>query len=165
VLEAVREGRATVGVLPVPRVDETEGWWRNLAQNGPGVPRIVARLPFAVVEPPRADSPEALAISLALTEPTEHDRGYLVLEIEEMFSRSHLKQLLGAAAFEPVEMHIAEEAGGRALCLIEVEGFVDGEDPRCAALLAAGDNGIAQVWAIGAFAVPIPLAEMEKMRR
>jgi len=165
VLEAVREGRATVGVLPVPRGDETEGWWRNLAQNGPGVPRIVARLPFAVVEAPRADSPEALAISLAVTEPTDRDRAYLVLETEEMFSRSHLKQLVSAAGFETVEMHISEEAGGRALSLVEVEGFVADDDPRSAALLEAGDNGIAQIWAVGGFAVPVSLTEMEKVRR
>jgi len=164
VLEAVREGRATVGVLPVPQVGETEGWWRHLAQNGAGVPRIVARLPFAVVEAPRADSPEALAISLAVTEPTDHDRAYLVLETDEMFSRSHLKQLVGAAGFETLEMHIAEEAGGRALGLIEVEGFVAEDDPRCAGLLAAADNGVAQVWAIGGFAVPLSLEEMEKVR-
>jgi len=165
VLEAVREGRATVGVLPVPRVDETEAWWRNLAQNGPGVPRIVARLPFAVVEAPRADSPEALAISLAMTEPTDRDHAYLVLEMEETFSRSHLKQLLGTAGFETVEMQVLEEAGGRTLSLIEVEGFVAEDDPRSAALLAAADNGIAQIWAVGGFAVPVALEDMEKVRR
>lgn len=165
VLEAVRDGRATVGVLPVPRGDETSGWWRNLAQNGAGVPRIVARLPFAVVEPPRADSPEALAISLAVTEPTDRDRAYLAVETDEVFSRSHLKQLLGAAGFETIEMHISEESGGRALGLIEVEGYVAEDDPRCAALLEADGNSVAQVWAIGGFAVPVALEEMEKVRR
>ncbi|MFQ5775845.1 MAG: chorismate mutase [Kiloniellaceae bacterium] len=160
VLEAVSEGGATVGVLPVPRGDEIDPWWRNLARNGVAVPRVVARLPFAVVEPPRADSPEALAISLAAPEETGRDRAFLVVETTHVVSRSHLKQILGAADLDVLDVQVAEEDGGRALNLIEVEGFVPEDDPRLERLVSLGEGTVAQVWAVGGFAEPLSLEEM-----
>ena len=130
VLEAVSDGRATVGVLPVPVEDGVDPWWRNLARDGEAVPRVVARLPFAVITPSGTDSVEALAISHAMTEVTGEDRAFLVVETGELVSRSHLKQLLTEAGFETLDIQGAEEEGGRSLNLVEVEGFVRDDDPR-----------------------------------
>ena len=47
VIEAVHRQDATVGVLPVPRHDDADPWWRHLVTNQPETPRIIARLPFA----------------------------------------------------------------------------------------------------------------------
>lgn len=161
VLEAVTEGRATVGVLPVPRGDEGDPWWRNLAGNGEsGVPRVVARLPFAVVEPPRADNPEALAISLAWPEATDHDHSYLVVETQTVISRSQLRTLLAAARFEVLDLQVAEDHGGRGLYLIEVDEYIAPDDARLAGLVKDGESAIGQVWAVGAFAVPLSLEDM-----
>lgn len=159
VLEAVGEGRATVGVLPVPRGEEGEPWWINLARDGPAVPRIVSRLPFAVVDPPRADTPEALAITLAAAEPTGQDHAFLVVETSRVVSRSHLKEILSAARFVLLDIQVAEE-GGRGFHLVEVDGFVAEGDPRLEQLTALGEGTIAQVWPVGGFAVPLSLEEM-----
>jgi chorismate mutase-like protein len=159
VLEAVSDGRATVGVLPVPVEDGVDPWWRNLARDGEAVPRVVARLPFAVIAPSGTDSVEALAISHAMTEVTGEDRAFLVVETGELVSRSHLKQLLAEAGFEVLDIQGAEEEGGRSLNLIEVEGFVRDDDPRLGRLVELGESTLSHVWAVGGFAVPMRLEE------
>ncbi|MCH8997477.1 MAG: chorismate mutase [Proteobacteria bacterium] len=159
VLEAVGDGRATVGVLPVPVEDGVDPWWRNLARDGDAAPRIVARLPFAVIAPSGTDAVEALAISQAVTEMTGEDRAFLVIETGEVVSRSHLKRLLGEAGFEVLGIQGAEEDGGRSLKLVEVEGFVRDDDPRLARLVGLGEGTLSHVWAVGGFAVPLALEE------
>ena len=160
VLEAVAQSRATVGVLPIPRGDETDPWWRSLARSGETVPRIITRLPFAVVEPPRADSPEALAVSLDPAEPTGEDRAFLLIETGGVVSRSHLREILAAASFEVLDIQVSEENGEHYLQLVEVAGFVTAGDERLEALLAMGEGTIMQVWAAGGYAVPLSLETM-----
>jgi chorismate mutase-like protein len=159
VLEAVSDGRATVGVLPVPVEDGVDPWWRNLARDGDAVPRVVARLPFAVIAPSGTDAVEALAISHAVTEVTGEDRAFLVIETGELVSRSHLKRLLGEAGFEVLDIQGAEEEGGRSLNLVEVESFVRDDDARLARLVELGEGTLSHVWAVGGFAVPLSLEE------
>ncbi len=160
VLEAISDGGATVGVLPVPVEDGVDPWWRNLARAGGAVPRIVARLPFALVEPPGADSPVALAISVAGIEETGEDRAYLVIETGDLVSRGHLKQLLGEAGLDALDIQSCEEEGERSLNLVEVEGFVPEDDARLARLMELGEGTLSHVWAVGGFALPLSLEEM-----
>ena len=165
VLEAVAEGRATVGVLPVPRGDETDPWWRSLARGGEAVPKIVSRLPFAVVEPPRTDNPEALAISLDQAEQTGLDRAFLLVETGGVVSRSHLREVLASAAFEVLDIQVTPLGGDHYLQLVEVDGFVPAEDERLETLLTLGDGTIVQVWAAGGYAVPLSLEDMTSRGR
>jgi chorismate mutase-like protein len=159
VLEAVSDGRATVGVLPVPVEDGVDPWWRNLARDGEAVPRIVARLPFAVVASTSADRAEALAISLAVTEETGDDRSFLVIESGELVSLSHFRKLLGEADLEALDVQGSGEEGDRSLKLVEVEGFVSEDDPRLARLMELDEGTLSHVWPIGGFAVPLSLEE------
>jgi len=159
VLEAVSDGKASVGVLPVPHGDETEPWWRNLAHNGGEVPRIIARLPFAVVDTPRGDGPEALAIGLAAPEPTDHDHSYLTIETGEVISRSQLMEILTATNLAALDIQACDD-GGRSLHLVEVEGFVAADDERLTQLLELSEGRLAQAWTVGGFAVPLSLEEM-----
>ena len=160
VLEAVAEGRATVGVLPVSRGDDADPWWRNLASYGESVPMIVARLPFAVLEPARSDNPEALAVSLNGVEPTGEDRALLLVETQEIVSRSHLRTILSSASFEVLDTWVSEEDSGQYLHLIEVAGWVPADDERLKSVLALGEGTISQVWSGGGYAVPLSLEVM-----
>lgn len=165
VLEAVSDGRATVGVLPLPAGDDKGAWWRTLARDGEAVPRILARLPFVEVEPPRGDSPEALVVGHAPVEPTGDDHGFLVLETRQVISRSYLREMLGRAGFEVVDIQVSEEDGGQALNLVEVAGFVADDDPRIAWLRAQDDDAPSHVWVVGGYAVPLSLEEPEPATR
>jgi len=160
VLEAVAGGRATVGVLPVPRGDEAAPWWRSLASTGDSVAKVVARLPFAAVEPPDTDNPEALAVSLDGPEPTDNDCAFLLVETREVASRSHLRTLLAEASFEVLDTWVTQEDGDQCLHLIEVAGWVPDGDARLETLLALGEGTISQVWAGGGYAVPLSLEAM-----
>jgi len=159
VLEAVSDGKASVGVLPVPHGDETEPWWRNLTRDGAEMPRIIARLPFAVLDAPRGDGPEALAIGLAAPEPTDRDHSYLTVETGEVISRSQLMEILTASGLGALDIQACDE-GGRSLHLVEVEGFVAADDERLAQLLELSEGRLAHAWAVGGFAVPLSLEEM-----
>jgi chorismate mutase-like protein len=154
VLEEVGDGRATVGVLPVPVEDDSSPWWRALARDGEALPRVVARLPFVQVESSSAETPAALAISVSEPEETGDDRAYLVIETGQLISRSHLMQLLGDAGFESRDIQSWEE-GDRSLNLVEVEGFVPEGDGRLARLMELGEETLSHVWAVGGFAVPL----------
>jgi chorismate mutase/prephenate dehydratase len=160
VLEEVGDGRATVGVLPVPVEDGTIPWWRSLARDGDSVPRVVARLPFVQVESSGDESPAALAISVTEIEETGNDRAYLVVETGQLVSRSHLKRLLGDAGFETIDVQSWEEGGDRSLNLVEVAGFVAKDDARLARLMELGEDTLSHVWAVGGFAVPLSPEEM-----
>ena len=162
VLEEVSDGRATAGVLPVPVEDGSSPWWRNLARDGEAVPRVVARLPFVQIESSSAETPAALAISVAEPEATGNDRAYLVVETGRLVSRSNLKQLLANAGFETLDIQSWEEGDDRSLNLIEVEGFVSSGDARLARLMELDEGPFSHVWVVGGFAVPLSAEEMSR---
>ena len=160
VLEEVSDGRATVGVLPVPVEDGTSPWWRILARDGKATPRVVARLPFAQVEWSSAEVPAALAISLAEPEETGDDRAYLVVETGQLVSRTNFKRQLANVGFEASEIQTWEEGDDRSLNLVEVEGFVPADDTRLARLMEQDDGTFSHVWAVGGFAEPLSAEDM-----
>ncbi len=162
VLEEVSDGRATAGVLPVPVEDGTSPWWRILARDGAAMPRVVARLPFAQVESSSAEVPAALAISVAEPEETGNDRAYLVIETGQLVSRSNFKQQLANVGFEARDIQSWEEGGDRSLYLVEVEGFVPADDARLARLRVQDEDTFSHVWAVGGFAVPLSLEDMNQ---
>ncbi len=159
VLEAVSEGHATVGILPMPESEEKRPWWPFLAREGEGAPRIIARLPFA-----RSDANgnlgEALAIGLAPAEDTGHDRSYLATEVGEGTSRSGLRRALEKAGFEITDWKYWSGGGGSALYLVECAGIVMPEDSRLASLNASEDASVTTAWCLGSYAVPLDSHEL-----
>lgn len=151
VLRAVTDGRATAGLLPLPTVEESDPWWRFIAQAGSGGPRIVARLPFAPGAPPAA---EGLVVSTAPNQATGRDRSYLVIETDGELSRSTLKRRLSAAGLEALDL---QSAGGQ--LLVEVEGFV-APDSEALAAVAGAAGGVARALSIGGYAIPFTAAEL-----
>ncbi len=160
VLRAVSEGEATVGVLPLPRSEEQNPWWRNLARDGDNVPRIVARLPFTAGNVDRPGGADGFAVSLAAPEASGEDRGLLILETPDPMSRGSLKALMAKAEFEALDIQNWAEAPERRLHLIEVEGFLDDDDPRIGALLEAGADVLSHCWWVGGYAVPLSATQL-----
>ena len=159
VLRAVSDGHATVGVLPLPQGEEADPWWRNLVRNGPDVPKIIARLPFAAVDH-RFEGLEALAVALAPPEASDRDRSYLVVENSAQLSRGGLRELLTRADFHVVDMQNWSARGKVPWVLVEVDDFLDAADPRVRRLAEEDDSPIGQVWVIGSYAVPLSAEEL-----
>jgi len=147
------EGRATVALLPLPGAVEGEPWWRFLAPPGETTPRIIARLPFVGL--PLAPDHEALVIALVDQEESGDDRSLLLLETREEISRTALKKRLDQAGFAREAQGIWDEASGRRLHLIEVDGWVTATDPRLRRLGIPDDGLIEQLRVAGSFAVSV----------
>jgi chorismate mutase/prephenate dehydratase len=159
VLRAVGDGHATVGVLPLPEGEEADPWWRNLVRDGPDVPKIIARLPFAAMNR-RFEGLEALVVSLAPPEASDRDRSFLVVENSAQLSRGALRDVLTRADFHVADMQNWSARGKVPWILVEVDGFVEKSDPRLEHLAAPEDSPIGQVWLIGSYAVPLTADEL-----
>ena len=156
VITMVAEGEAQIGVLPLPE-SARGNWWTILATSDEKMPRIVARLPFASLDP---NGPQALAIGLSKQEDTGADRSYLILESQERLSRGGLTSLLKKAGFVAVSLEDAESNAGGALTLVEVEGFVGEGDRRLQTLEEGASSGALTVWRAGGYALPLSPEEL-----
>ena len=155
VLQAVADGVAGAGILPLPQVDEGP-WWRLLGcENDGRQVRICARLPFMFGENRRSGTVEALLVADLAPVETGEDGSYLIIESASPISRSRLTELLTSAGFAPIALTSIPntiEIASRRTFLIEVEGFVGIDDRRLGKLL--DDNTIfTVVRAAGSYAM------------
>ncbi len=156
VMRAITDGRATVGILPLPEEGTRDPWWRSLASGGEGRPRVIARLPFFHGSG-RAEGPEALAVSLTQPEASGEDHSYLIVETREALSRGALLRALSAVGLTGLDSLMWNDAPDRQLHLVEVEGYCADDDARIADL-QGGEGVIDQVRSVGCFALPLDKA-------
>lgn len=162
VIEAVQRQDAVVGVLPLPRSDDPDPWWRLLASDQPEVPRIIARLPFAGPANGIGGALEALTICPISITPTGRDRTYLAFDLTDRLSLDQCGRELAASGLEPRSAAIWEQDHRPQswLYLVEVEGCLAPEDPRLAAAKEAFGNRMSHMTVIGGYATPLTLAEL-----
>ncbi|MDO8605561.1 MAG: chorismate mutase [Phaeospirillum sp.] len=160
VVRAVADGHASVGVVPLTpgteAADEAEPWWASLTVGSGEPPRVVARLPFAGVEPVKGspEPPQALVIACRDHDETGDDRTVLVLETGPEVSRDRLRAVLSAGGLEPAQLLAIYRHGGVWLHLVEILGHVTSIDPRLTMLVAPKDP-ISHVSVIGGYATPL----------
>jgi chorismate mutase len=159
VVRAVTEGRAMIGVLPVPDEGEGDAWWRLLAGSGAGAPRVVARLPFAGRGNAREGS-DAFAIGRGEPEPTGADLSLLLIETHGGVSRTRLIGALSAVGLA-VSLYAAIEPSPEvAWNLVEVDDMLAPDAPRLAEALAPLGDKVGRVASLGAYARPLTAAEL-----
>ncbi|RAU23025.1 chorismate mutase [Paramagnetospirillum kuznetsovii] len=160
VVRAVADGHASVGVVPLTPgteiADEAEPWWASLTVGSGEPPRVVARLPFAVVLPAKGspEPPQALVIACRDHDETGDDRTVLVLETGPEVSRDRLRAVLSAGGLEPAQLLAIYRHGAVWLHMVEILGHVTAADPRLVALVAPKDP-ISHVSVIGGYATPL----------
>ena len=157
VIEAVRTQDATVGILPLPRRDDEDPWWRHLVSESEDAPKIIARLPF--VTPAEAKQPplEALVICPVEQEPTGRDRSYLAVEASEEIGLERF-----ANAFTDAGMPAMFTAAWRFdkendpwLYLAEVDGFVSDGAKQGERIFDALGAPVKRVVPLGGYATPL----------
>lgn len=153
VMRAISDGRATVGILPLPEDGMRDPWWRYLASGGEGRPRIIARLPF-FHSGGRGEQTEALAVSLSPAEASGEDHSYIVVETHEALSRGALLRSLESIGMVSIDMLMWNDGADRQLYLVEIEGFCADDDPRLAAL-GDQEGSVDQARSVGCFALPL----------
>jgi len=160
VLQAIADGSATAGVLPMPQIDEADPWWPLLGNQSNGRQiRVCARLPFASGGNGRGGRSEALLVADITPVETGEDRSFLIIESVEPISRSRLTGALSSAGLTPaalVSLPKSAATMGRELFLFEVDGFVASDDARVAQFLEDNtDFSMARV--VGGYAVPLTI--------
>jgi len=153
-LRCVSEGTATIAVVPAPEEDEGDPWWRYLLSSDPKIPRIISRLPF--LQRGLREDADAMALGAVPLEPTGDDRTLLGIELTQDVSRGRLKDGLEASGLMPVQFRTHHLPGGAgAVHLVEVDGFVPGDDPRLDQLVQKLGEALLRVLPIGAYANPL----------
>ncbi len=157
IIQAVADGAAGAGIIPLPQIDEGD-WWPLLGcENDGRQVRICARLPFLFGGNRREGKGEALVVADLVPVETGEDGSYLIIESSNPISRSRLTELLTSGGFNPIALSSVPntiDMPSRKIFLIEVEGFVGIEDGRLGKLL--DDNTeFDVVRAVGAYAKPL----------
>jgi chorismate mutase/prephenate dehydratase len=160
VIRAVSEGRATVGVLPMPQEEEADPWWRHLLSGrGEAAPHVISRLPFGGRGNARSDGGAALAIGRGATLPTGSDRTLIATENARNISRGRLFSTLAGLDLRCTFIAASEHAEG-GNTLIELDGFVPADDPRLDRFRAQLGAAVYRLLPLGGYAVPLSAAEL-----
>jgi len=160
VLHAVAEGEAQAGVLPLPADDPyAEGahdpWWLALMRGERPALSVVARLPFVTLRTEGASRAAALVVAPIVPEPSGDDRSLVAFHADEGASRARIADRLSAAGLGLRGLVLHRPERGPVACLAEVDGLVEADDRRLAALVEGG-AAIAAPVVIGAWPVPPP---------
>lgn len=158
VARAVMDGQVTMGILPVPHLDDEQCWWTMLVGSSPDLPRIVARLPFQGPGLGRGDGLEALAVAKLPLESSGDDRTLLAVECSTAVSRAGLRSQLETVGLSPNHLWDTREISADVrIDLIAVEDFVAADDPRLAEARSRLSGDVAYIHVIGAYATPLSL--------
>jgi len=159
VIRAVGEGRATVGVLPMPQEEEADPWWRHLLLGREATPHVIARLPFGGRGNARSDSGDALAIGRGTQLPTGRDRTLIATENAPHISRGRLFSILTGLDLRCTFIASSEHVEGGNM-LIEIDGFMAADDPRLERFRAQLGAALYRLLPLGGYAVPLSMAEL-----
>ena len=163
VLRAVRDRKASVGVLPVPAdamsgdiAVSAEPWWLTLAASDDERPMIVSRLPWLSGGRHPGSTTSALVVAMVQPAPSDDDVSFMAVESSDTISRDRIKTALaetGIAVTGSVVWHDDNGAPGR-WQLIEVDGFVAEEDARLQRFAEALGSDIGRIAVLGSYPRP-----------
>lgn len=125
----VSSGAATAALLPLPTADETAPWWTSLSHGEEPRIHVSARLPFWRPRPDGAPRAEGLVVAAAAPDASGEDRSLIAFELPDGMSQASLAGALARAGFADTSI-LLRRAGGEALALVEVAGYVSEGDPR-----------------------------------
>ena len=160
VIEAVQSQKATVGILPLPRRDDTMPWWPHLVNSNEARPRVIARLPFAGPGNAREQNIEALAICPVKQEQTEHDRTLIAIEANESISTRQLNQAFKTLTLESVDIQTwqDDQRPQTWLNLVELTGFFAEDDRRLERIAEALGSSVRRIVPLGGYGLPLTMA-------
>lgn len=163
VLRAVRDGKVSIGIVPVPTDPmsgdvgvSAEPWWLTLAVSGEGRPMIVARLPWLASDRHGGAPADALVVAMVKPEPSGEDVSFLALESSDAISRDRIRTVLAETGIDmarAVVWHDADSSPGR-WQLIEVDGFVPEGDERLERFAERMGKGVGRLTALGGYPKP-----------
>ena len=158
VLRAVRDGKASVGVLPITSDTHTERasaepWWYTLTAGGSERPRIVAVLPWMTGGEAGPDAPRAMAVARLRPEASGDDISLIAFESTENISRDRIRREAENAGLA-LDWAATWTEDGQATRwqLAEIDGFVPESDRRLGTLIGALDQEVTRFVNLGCYA-------------
>jgi len=156
VITAVTSGEASVGLVPVPRQDDSAPWWTLLyGRTGGAEVQVIAGVPFVLDG--EGEELSAMVIARGKAEPSGDDRSLIVFECSEPFSRDRIRDVLTENGIDPGHTVSYDDPvrPDAHLHLADVAGHVVLDDPRLDKVRRA--LPASSVWQIGVYATPIGL--------
>lgn len=167
VIEAVTRGDSVLGVLPFPRGEDSDPWWRSLAIGtgsavGDSSPKVISKLPFAGASSTRTQGIEAMVIAKLQPEPSDRDQSLLVIEIGDTVSATRIQAQLEKAGIKAkmVSRWNDPTPPSRWIDLLECEGFIATDDPRLKVFADEIGDALFQATMIGSYAIPFTTTEL-----
>tara|TARA_B100000519_G_scaffold43866_1_gene34644 strand:- start:2020 stop:2880 length:861 start_codon:yes stop_codon:yes gene_type:complete len=151
VLRIVDEGKASLGIVPIPQDDDVDPWWISLMI--PDGLRVAYKLPFIKdtnARPTSKGPAIAFAFGRILPEPTGDDRTLIVIETGAPVSRAALNKFLNHAKLPSQIIASSQQAAW--FHLAAVESFVTENDSRIENLNASDE--VLRTVVIGSYAEP-----------
>lgn len=157
VVEAVREQKATLGVLPFPHRDRDEPWWRFLVSEAPETPKVIARLPFIPGSNVRNKDLEAVVICPIDQEETGRDRSFLAVEAEDDIGYPAIENALSQAGFSTAFHQLWHDPSRPPgwTYLIEVYGFIGPGSRQLTRLRDGLGTRVTRILHLGGYATPL----------
>lgn len=163
VIRAVTEGKAAIGVLPMPQEEEPDPWWRHLLSTDDSAPHVIARLPFGARGNARSDNIDAVAIGRGGEQRTGLDRTLIATENAPDISRGRIFSTLASLGLTCTFMASSGGADG-VNTLIEVEGCVSLSNSRLDRFRSHFGNALYRFLWFGGYALPLSAAELAAPR-
>ncbi len=157
VIGDVVDGKANIGILPLPQNDEPDPWWPLLAAQGEAAPHIFARLPFVNIASPR-DSLGAFAIANITPETSGNDVSYIALKTDMEISQSRLNSLFSKHRLSARWVAVYASSADRQY-LVELDGLIEKQNTSLNAMLGEAGASILSHSILGACATPITLTD------
>ncbi len=163
VIGDVMDGKASVGILPMPRTSDNDYWWTSLMESGKDRPQIFAQIPFIHPDTLSKDMNMALAIACITPEETGDDKSLIVMETDFNVSQNRLQTAFSTAKIDASWIQIATLHPSSRHHLIEVKGFIiNSEHKGMQSLLSAlGSSVVLNINYLGAYAAPIMMSNVE----
>jgi len=161
VLRAVRDGKASVGVLPITSDTHTtrasaEPWWYTLTVGGRDRPHIVATLPWLLRGKAGNDDTRALAIARVTPEASGDDISLIAFESTENISRDRIRKEAESAGLSlDWAATWTQDTQPTRWQLAEIDGFIPDSDPRLTSLFSTLENEVKRFVNLGCFAKPV----------
>ena len=161
VLRAVRDGKSSVGILPIPedeRFDNSDiPWWATLASSGEFRPRVIARIPWLMDKHGVSKGLEGLAIACSEPEDSGDDMTFLVMKFKSPVSADKITKSMGIAGLSTAGVIASNSKinqGEPDWKLIEVKGFISEEDSRLAKFSSYIGDALEIYFVLGSYARP-----------
>jgi chorismate mutase-like protein len=156
-LAAVRENKATFGVVPWPVSDEQNPWWIHLIDKDGSQPlRIMGRLPLGNRNNDSLDAKDkALVVAQGSFDPSGNDRSFLALDISAGVSRSKIFEKAEALSLKVLSIYsFLNQEEQLTRYLIEVEDYVSEEDEKLSLLLQLLGQEDGRCTSLGGYPTP-----------